>query len=34
MEFVECSEKYWDFVRLLRMNEKVIDGFIKNDYIS
>lgn len=29
MELVECSEKYWEFVRKLRMDERVIDGFIE-----
>ena len=31
---VECDEKYWEFVRKLRMNDEVIDGFIKTDFIS
>jgi len=32
--FVKCSEKYWNFVRQLRMDERVVDGFIKNVFIS
>jgi ribosomal protein S18 acetylase RimI-like enzyme len=31
---VNCDRKYWEFVRKLRINDKVIDGFIKTDYIS
>lgn len=34
MELVECKEEYWEFVRLLRIDQRVIDGFIKTDYIS
>lgn len=26
---VECEQKYWEFVRLLRVDERVIDGFIE-----
>jgi GNAT superfamily N-acetyltransferase len=29
MELVECREQYWEFVRGLRMDERVIDGFIE-----
>jgi GNAT superfamily N-acetyltransferase len=29
MELVECKEQYWEFVRELRMDERVIDGFIE-----
>jgi GNAT superfamily N-acetyltransferase len=29
MELVNCSEQYWEFVRELRMDERVIDGFIE-----
>jgi len=34
MLLVECSEKYWEFVRELRMNPQVMDGFIKSEYIT
>lgn len=34
MKLVECEEKYWEFVRLLRMDKRVIDGFIKTEYIT
>ena len=29
MELVECTQQYWEFVRLLRMDERVIDGFVE-----
>jgi RimJ/RimL family protein N-acetyltransferase len=29
MELVECEEQYWEFVRILRMDDRVIDGFIE-----
>jgi RimJ/RimL family protein N-acetyltransferase len=29
MELVECEEQYWEFVRILRMDERVIDGFVE-----
>ena len=28
MELVPCTEPYWEFVRLLRMDERVAHGFI------
>lgn len=31
---VKCEEKYWNFVRELRMNKNVVDGFIENIFIS
>lgn len=34
MELVQCSEKYWEFVRLLRNDERVLDGFIESIYIT
>lgn len=34
MRLVECDEKYWEFVRLLRIDKRVIDGFIKTDNIT
>lgn len=29
MELVRCTTKYWEFVRQLRMDERVIDGFLE-----
>jgi ribosomal protein S18 acetylase RimI-like enzyme len=29
MELVNCTNEYWEFVRELRMDERVIGGFIK-----
>ncbi len=34
MELVDCTEEYWDFVRVLRMNKKVAQGFIEGADIS
>ena len=34
MVIVECSEQYWEFVRELRMDERVMDGFIETIPIS
>jgi RimJ/RimL family protein N-acetyltransferase len=34
LKMVECDEKYWEFVRILRNNPEVQDGFIESDYIS
>lgn len=34
MQLVKCTEEFWEFVRLLRINEKVIDGFIENSLIT
>lgn len=31
---VECSNEYWEYVRLLRLNPKVIDGFIQKVNIT
>ena len=28
--FCACTENYWEFVRLLRMDEHVEDGFVEN----
>jgi RimJ/RimL family protein N-acetyltransferase len=30
MELVMCTSDYWEFVRELRMDERVIEGFIEN----
>ena len=29
LSLVECSQQYWEFVRLLRLDERVMDGFIE-----
>jgi GNAT superfamily N-acetyltransferase len=34
MELVDCTKKYWEFVRNLRNDERVKDGFIKSTYIT
>jgi len=34
MELVECTKQYWEFVRELRMDERVIDGFLKTTPIT
>ena len=34
MELVECSSEYWEFVRELRLDSRVISGFIKTDFIT
>ena len=34
LELVECSEEYWEYVRLLRMNPKVVNSFIQTADIS
>lgn len=34
MELVKCEEQYWEFVRTLRLDERVIDGFIKTSFIT
>ena len=34
MELVECSPKYWEFVRVLRNDERVQSGFIHNNFIT
>ena len=34
LKLVKCSHKYWEFVRLQRMDERNIDGFIKTAPIS
>ena len=33
-EVVKCSEKYWEFVRNLRNNIEVLDGFINKNHIT
>jgi GNAT superfamily N-acetyltransferase len=34
MVIVACSSEYWEFVRELRMDERVIDGFLKTSPIT
>lgn len=34
MRLVDCTEDYWDFVRTLRMDERVSGGFIETARIS
>ena len=34
IKLVQCSETYWEFVRLLRLDKRVINGFIKTSHIS
>jgi ribosomal protein S18 acetylase RimI-like enzyme len=34
MELVECSKEYWEFVRVLRNDERVQSGFIKSIHIT
>jgi ribosomal protein S18 acetylase RimI-like enzyme len=34
MELVECSPQYWEFVRVLRNDERVLGGFIKSVHIT
>jgi ribosomal protein S18 acetylase RimI-like enzyme len=34
MELVECTLEYWEFVRLLRTDERVVDGFVENVQIT
>ena len=34
MVIVDCREEYWEFVRKLRNNPEVTDGFIEKTYIT
>ena len=34
MELVKCEEQYWEFVRTLRLDKRVIDGFIQTTFIT
>lgn len=34
IKLVQCSEEYWDFVRELRNDQRVSDGFIQSKVIS
>jgi len=31
---VDCSEEFWEFVRMLRLDSRVVDGFIETSLIS
>jgi hypothetical protein len=33
-KLVDCDSQYWEFVRLLRQDDRVINGFIENISIS
>ena len=33
-QLVECSSYYWEFVRVLRNDDRVLDGFIDSSYIT
>ena len=33
-ELVECTSRYWEFVRVLRNDKRVLGGFIRTDYIT
>jgi hypothetical protein len=34
MVIVECTKEYWEFVRKLRMDGRVIDGFLQTTPIT
>lgn len=34
MKLVKCTQEYWEFVRELRTNPKVVEGFIQNIEIT
>jgi ribosomal protein S18 acetylase RimI-like enzyme len=34
MELKKCTKKYWEFIRVLRNDKRVLDGFIKSTYIT
>ena len=34
LKIVDCDERYWDFVRLLRMDHRVTNGFVEKMEIS
>ena len=33
-ELVECTKEYWEFVRILRNDERVLSGFVKSNFID
>jgi ribosomal protein S18 acetylase RimI-like enzyme len=34
MELKKCTKKYWEFVRVLRNDKRVLDGFIRSIHIT
>ena len=34
LELVDCSPQYWEFVRNLRNDKRVNEGFVDTDYIT
>ena len=34
LELVNCGKQYWEFVRVLRMDKRVLDGFIEKVEIT
>ena len=34
LKLVSCSQEYWEYVRLLRLDPRVKDGFIQTSYIT
>lgn len=34
MELVNCTKEYWEFVRVLRMDDRVVSGFIQTSGIT
>jgi GNAT superfamily N-acetyltransferase len=34
LQLVECSNEFWEYVRILRLNPKVASGFIETIHIS
>lgn len=34
MELTQCSEQYWEFIRILRNNPRVTNGFIQTTHIT
>ena len=34
MKLVKCSNEYWEFIRILRNDKRVLNGFIKSTYIT
>lgn len=34
MELVNCTKEYWEFVRILRNDKRVLDGFINSTHIT
>ena len=34
MELVYCDRKYWEFIRTLRNDKRVVSGFIQSTYIT